>query len=139
MSATASDNKNDQVEIKTEKSKVITCILPKGTGHELMVYLEKEKGICTASHSTARGTGMVRIIGRRGFGQSIEKDVITVVVPNRQADDLFDEIYIEMNVNRPHGGFIYMAKLQHSVPFVLPEMDRLDDEEFQESSPSPRP
>jgi len=46
----------------------------------------------------------------RGVGEQSEKEVLTVVVEEAQADDIFEYIYHLADINRPHGGIIYMQK-----------------------------
>ena len=121
--------------IQTERSKLITCILPKGTGKSLVQKLKDEKNVTTSFFSNARGTGMVKIVGRLGWGQQIEKDVVMVVVSSRRATEVFDYIYFTMKIDQPHGGFIYMGKFIQSVPFLLPELSELSEGGVEASPP----
>lgn len=107
--------------MKVEQSKLITCILPKGAGVEVVKMLKKDKGFTTGNMSFCRGTGMGGS-ARRGRSDSSEKEVVTVVVPEDKADEIFEYIYFEAKVDRPHGGFIYMTRLQKSVPYSLPDL-----------------
>lgn len=109
--------------MEIEKAKMITCLLPKDEATPLLERLYHEKGITTASLNHARGTGMVSPQGKKGFGQQIEKDVLNVVVSEREAEEIFEFIYHEGRINRPHGGFMYMGPLERSTVFRLPKIE----------------
>jgi len=107
------------------ESKLITCILPHGTGHALLKTLSEKKQIHTANVHSCRGTGTSSPVGgKEGVGQQQEKDVLYVSVPTTQADEIFEFIYFEAGVDRPHGGFMYMGPLTYTLPFTLPDLPR---------------
>jgi hypothetical protein len=108
--------------MKTERSKLITCILPKGTARQIMLSLKSKYGIITSSMNFARGLGRLTPLAYRGIGENTEKEILTVVVSESQADEIFTFIYHEAPINRPHGGLMYMHPLQQSIPFVLPDL-----------------
>ena len=100
----------------------ITAILPTGVGHGILELLSLRCGLSTASLHRARGVGIVPLIGKKGVGAQIEWDLISVIVPPERADEIFALIFHEGEVDRPHGGFIYMGQLQAVTPFMLPEV-----------------
>lgn len=107
----------------TDKAKLITCLLSKGSALVLLKQLKEEKGITRANVNSARGSGMGSPVGgKKGLGKEIEKDVLTVVVSVQEADDIFEFIYHAAGVGRPHGGFMYMTALAAAVPFLLPDL-----------------
>lgn len=106
----------------TNRHKLITCILPKGVAMSVVGTLETEKGITTANVSNARGMGKLTPRAYRALGDQTEKEILTVVVTENQADELFEFIYHEAQINRPHGGLMYMCRLQTSTPFLLPDV-----------------
>ncbi|HDZ61898.1 MAG TPA: hypothetical protein ENH40_01975 [Nitrospirae bacterium] len=103
-------------------SKLISCILPKGTASGVMQALKSKLGIITANMNFARGEGKLTPHAYRGIGEQTEKEILNVVVSEAQAEEVFTFIYHEANINRPHGGLIYMHELQHSIPFALPAL-----------------
>ncbi|MBN22589.1 MAG: hypothetical protein CL678_15000 [Bdellovibrionaceae bacterium] len=107
--------------IKIQKSKLITCIIPRNHGRKLLQILRTEKNITTASMNTCRGTGTATPTSRDGIGQEQEKDIVVVQVPEKNADEIFDFIFDRAEIDRPHGGFMYMTKLSAGVDFVLPK------------------
>ncbi len=84
--------------------------------------LRNEKGIVTANVNNARGLGKLTRHTYRRLGDQTEKQILTVVVPDDQADEIFEFIYHEAQIDRPHGGLIYVSKLERATPFVLPDL-----------------
>lgn len=111
---------------ENSEHKLITCILPHGVGHDVLEKLEKEKNILTASVNHARGSGKLTPQEYRGAGEQTEKEILEVVVPAEQADAIFEYLYITADINRPHGGLMYMATLGKATPFVLPDLPLQD-------------
>jgi nitrogen regulatory protein PII len=103
--------------------KLITCILPKGISKEVVKQLKTEKGILTANINNARGVGKITPLAYRGIiGSQSEKEILSVVVPADQADELFEYIYELANINRPHGGLMYMHALTVTTRFTFPDI-----------------
>jgi hypothetical protein len=102
--------------------KLITCILPKGLAFPLIEKLKEEKGINRANINSARGMGKITPLAYRGVGEQAEKDILNIIVSQNQADDIFYYIYEEVDINRPHGGIIYMRQLGISTPYTLPDI-----------------
>lgn len=106
--------------------KLITCILPKGLALPLLKKLKDEKNINKANINSGRGMGKITPLAYRGIGDQAEKEMLNIVVSQDKADDLFNYIYLEADINRPHGGMLYMSQLGMVTPFILPD---LPDEE----------
>lgn len=102
--------------------KLITGILPGGMATDVMKKLRDEKGIITAHANSARGMGKLTPRAWRGVGEQTEKHILNVVVDADRADEIFEFIYHEGNIDRPHGGIIFMTRLQHQTPFILPDL-----------------
>lgn len=107
----------------TSEQKLITCILPKGIAGALVSSLRINKGIITSNIDNARGAGHLTPLAYRGVGVETEKEILSVIVDPEQAESLFDWLYAEARINRPHGGIMYMTRLQNCTPYSLPEMD----------------
>ena len=104
------------------KGKLITCILPKGLALPMLKKLKEEKGINRANINSGRGMGKITPLAYRGIGDQAEKEMLNIVVNEEQADDIFNYIYEKADINRPHGGIIYMSQLGMSTPFTLPDL-----------------
>jgi nitrogen regulatory protein PII len=107
---------------KDGNHKLITCILPIGVAHSVVQTLKNEKQFVTANVSNARGLGKQTDLKHRRLGDQTEKQILTVVVPDDQADEIFEFIYHEAHIDRPHGGLVFMSNLDRATPFVLPDL-----------------
>jgi hypothetical protein len=106
----------------TSSHKKITVVLNKdGTARELSKKLKQAFGLLTGNIQSARGTG--NSLSKSGFMLRIEKDFLTVVVPENQADEIFAFIYHECGIGDRVGGFMFQAHLDHSSEFSLPDLD----------------
>ena len=103
-----------------KNAKMISAILPKGVVRDVVCMLRKEKGITTANFNYARGIGKLTPMKYRGVGEQSEKEILTVVVDEAQGDEIFEYIYNVAEINRPHGGLMYMHSLSLSSEYILP-------------------
>lgn len=101
---------------------MISCVLPHGIALDVLQKLKDEKGIIEASVNNARGMGKLTPLAHRGVGEESEKEIMSVVVPAERADELFEYIYEVAQIDRPHGGIIYVHALSRVTPFVLPDL-----------------
>jgi len=115
------DKREKAMQVNTNQ-KLISCILPRGTALDVLQKLKDEKNIIEASVHNARGMGKLTPQAHRGIGEQTEKELLNVAVPGDRAEELFEYIYDIANINRPHGGIIYMCKLQQSSPFIMPDL-----------------
>jgi nitrogen regulatory protein PII len=102
-------------------AKLITAILPIGQGAELVKKLKEEKAIIAANANHARGVGRMTPLKYRGVGEQSEKDMVSVVVPEAQAEEIFEYIYRSQEIDTPHSGILYMRSLSAATLFELPE------------------
>lgn len=105
----------------TKNQKLITCVLPKGICLAVIKSLKEEKEVITANVNTARGVGKLTPLAYRGVGEQTEKEILTVTVASEDADEIFGFIYDKAEIDRPHGGLIYMSSLDSVSPYSLPE------------------
>ncbi|AGA90957.1 hypothetical protein Thimo_2210 [Thioflavicoccus mobilis 8321] len=105
-----------------EPQKVITCILPKGRAMPVLEVLAREHRLTALDIHYARGVGRITPLRHRGVGETSEKEVLTVTAPADEADAIFEVIYELAEINRPHGGLMFMHALQASTQFRLPEL-----------------
>lgn len=102
--------------------KLISCILPKGVAHGVLSSLRSELGVITAHINNARGVGKITPLAHRGLGGQSEKEILTVIVDDERADEVFEFIYVAAEVNRPHGGLMVQVPLQRATSFELPDL-----------------
>lgn len=102
--------------------KLITAIVPAGKATPVIERLKAEKGIITANVHSARGLGKLTLGARRGFGEELEKSVLTVVVPAEISEEIFEFVFFEAEVNHPHGGIVFMSALHLASSYELPDI-----------------
>lgn len=78
--------------------------------------LKEEKGIIRANKSSARGTSSVSNFIFK------EVEVLSVVVESERSSEIFDFLYEELELYKPHMGVIYQNSLGKSTQFDLPDI-----------------
>jgi len=114
---------------KLTNHKLITSIMPKGTGRKILHGLRMDYGINTGNINMARGAGKYNPMLKRGIGEQTEKELLTVIVPEEQADEIFDYIYIMAEIGEPHRGIIFQSDLLCASEYPLP--DDIEEEEVE--------
>lgn len=109
--------------VPREACKLITCVLPDdGTEKKLMRALRDEKQITRADSVSCRGL-TVLADAKTKFGKLPEPTLVRkvdVVVPEAEADEIYDYIYEKARIGRPQGGAIWQMALTLTSPFALP-------------------
>ena len=100
------------------ESKLITCILPKGKSLEVVKKLHDEKGLTAINVSNGRGSSA----HKRKIQAESEVEILTVVIDDERADEIFEFIYFEAEIGGISRGFMYQGRLSASTNFVLPEI-----------------
>ncbi len=103
-----------------KNSQMITAILPKGVALQVVDLLKNEKNIITANFIYARGVGKMTPLKHRGLGEQSEREILTTVVPQERGEEIFEYIFNVAEIDKPHGGFIYMYSMLSS-EYTLPE------------------
>ena len=106
----------------TRPHKLITVIIPKGVDTELVNQLGDEVGINSVNVNYARGLGRITPLRHRGIGETTEKAIITVLIEEERADEVFEFIFYKADVNHPHGGLMFQQSLLANTLFKIPEI-----------------
>ncbi len=100
---------------------MITCFLPAGHGKEVLDGLRKQKGLHSAFVHHARGAGVDSRRGENSKPFYVEREIITVLAPAAQADEIFEFIYFAAQLDQPHAGMVLMEKAMRAYQCILPE------------------
>jgi nitrogen regulatory protein PII len=91
--------------------KIITAIMREDLTVEILDALA-DMGIITADRSKGRGTKKQNVNGE-------EMEVVTVLVTNDRADEVFNYIFETAHLNQPHNGMIYQQKVSKASDYKL--------------------
>lgn len=106
--------------------KLITVIVPQGRGRLLLEQLYERQelraalGTARAPSTYTRGTGAFA----RTIRNSVEKDVLQVVVPEENAEEVFKLLLDRAQICETPGGFMYMGEIARATPFALEDVGR---------------
>ena len=96
--------------------KLITCVMKEKLSQGIIEHLQEKMNILTANKFSARGTSFEeRLVAR-------QMDVITVVVNELQADEVFQYLFECSEIDTPHAGMIFQEKLGRSTIYELPKL-----------------
>lgn len=104
-----------------QRSRVIICILPAGNGIHVLQRLRKIGGVDSAFVHHARGLGES---GKRRRGASFytEREIVTALVEPARADEIFEFLYHEGGIGKPHAGMLLMERAPRAIPLILPDL-----------------
>ena len=92
-----------------QRYKTITCIIPSGRALELLERLRAQHGVTSAYAHHARD-----VVTRSGGGtQDIadEAEIVTVLVPQEDAERMFELLFEAAEIGREDGGLIFMERM----------------------------
>ncbi|PIS20399.1 MAG: hypothetical protein COW19_07230 [Zetaproteobacteria bacterium CG12_big_fil_rev_8_21_14_0_65_55_1124] len=113
--------------MKPSKPKLITCILATGKAMSVIADLKSERGVTRATSHKARGIGRFAATSGKSLSQTSEKEIVNVVAEAGEADALFAWLYERVEIDTPHGGIMFMQKLESALPFLLPDLPEEED------------
>lgn len=101
---------------QTQKYNLITCIVQRGKGDEVW-DAAKKAGAGGVTIHFARGKGVREKLGLLGIAISPEKEVLQLVVPDKDADKIFDAIVKAGKLETPGMGFAFLEDVKRAVGF----------------------
>ena len=102
--------------LKTVNYKLITCLVPQKKSIDILEKLSKEYNIIMANKSNARGSSLMNNLSW------IEMEILEVIVQEEQADEIYEYLFNETEINAPHGGLIFQHELSRSSSYSLPSL-----------------
>jgi len=103
-------------------TKLITSIAAEDKSHTTAKGLLEDYGIHASFSHFARGFGRSSPLEARGLGQQTEKVIMSVLVPNNRANEIFSYIYRRCGADLPHGGIVYITAVRKPVVSPLVEI-----------------
>ena len=110
----------NEIVVLTDAS-LITCIVQRGRADEV-VKAAQEAGAQGATIHFGRGTGVRERLGILGLTIEAEKEFISIVVANDQANRIFDKMYVAAQLDTPGMGFMCVTPLDKAATYVPEEL-----------------
>ncbi len=108
------------ITVLTDAS-LITCIVQRGVADKI-VKAAQNAGAQGATVNYAQGVGMRERLGVMGLAIEVEKEVISIIVANDQADQVFEAMYLAGNLDTPGMGIMTLAVLEKIATYVPVEL-----------------
>jgi len=97
--------------------KQITCMVADRIPISVLKKLKEEKGIITADKTDARGSS-----SNSNFEMK-KMQILTVVVEDARADEIFEYLYHILEIDQPDRGIMLQSKLARMTEYTLPEIN----------------
>ncbi len=108
------------ITVLTDAS-LITCIVQRGTADNI-VKAAQDAGAQGATVNYAQGVGVRERLGVMGLAIEVDKEVISIIVANDQADRVFEAMYLAGKLDTPGMGIMTLAALDKIATFVPLEL-----------------
>lgn len=96
--------------------KLITCMLIQPVAMNMITRLKEEKGVITANANHARGMS-----SKTDYVMQAN-EILTVLVEDEQADEIFEYLYTELELGKPNQGIIYQEAISKATKYSLPDL-----------------
>ncbi len=112
--------KEREITVLTDAS-LITCIVQRGTADKV-VKAAQGAGAQGATIHYAQGVGVRERLGVMGLAIEVDKEVISIIVANDQADRVFEAMYLEGKLDTPGMGIMTLAALEKIATYIPLEL-----------------
>jgi nitrogen regulatory protein PII len=101
---------------------LLTAVVQRGTA-DMVVKVAMEAGAQGATVFHAHGSGIrQKHLGVLGLTVDNEKEIIYIVVPNEQADHIFERVFVTAKMDTPGMGILWLTRLQKMATYIPPEI-----------------
>ena len=112
---------NEQgITVLTDAS-LITCIVQRGRADKI-VLAAQDAGAQGATINYAQGVGVRERLGVMGLAIEVDKEVISIIVANDQADRVFEAMYLAGKLDTPGMGIMTLVALEKIATYVPLEL-----------------
>jgi len=108
------------ITVLTDAS-LVTCIVQRGTADKI-VKAAQDAGAQGATVNYAQGAGVRERLGVMGLAVEVDKEVISIIVANDQADRVFEAMYLAGKLDTPGMGIMTLAALDKIATFIPLEL-----------------
>ena len=98
---------------------MITCIIQRGKA-DAVVQAAQDAGAQGATIHYGYGSGVRERLGLLGLAVDVEKEVITILVADDQADRIFERTYFAAEMDLPGAGIMYLTKQKKAATYIPP-------------------
>jgi hypothetical protein len=109
---------------RLEPAKMIVCMLPDdGTDIKIMHQLRKEKDVNRVESIACRGVHNLQAAKTRlgKLPQATLYQILTIIVTEAEADDVFDFVYEKAQIGQPGRGTLMQTTLLGATRYVMPD------------------
>ncbi len=110
--------------IPRENCKLISCLIPDDGSDKILIRaLHEEKNINRANSTSCMGLAVLADAKTKfdELPQPVLIRKVDVVVPEDEADELYEYIYDKARIGRPQGGVMWLHALSTVSPYDLPK------------------
>lgn len=101
---------------------LLTAVVQRGTA-DRVVQVAMDSGAQGATVFHAHGTGIrQKHLGVLGLTVDTEKEVIYIVVPNEQADHIFERVFVAAKMDTPGMGILWLTRLEKMATYIPHEI-----------------
>ena len=100
---------------------LITCIVQRGAADDI-VKAAQDAGAQGATIHYAQGVGVRERLGVMGLAIEVDKEIISIIVANDQADRVFEAMYLASSLDTPGMGIMTLAALDKIATYVPHEL-----------------
>jgi nitrogen regulatory protein PII len=91
---------------------LLTAVVQRGTA-DMVVRVAMEAGAQGATVFHAHGSGIrQKRLGILGLTVDTAKEIIYIVVPNEQADHIFERVFVAAKMDTPGMGILWLTRLE---------------------------